>query len=306
MALEDNLSIVIATYNHSNLLESTLKALLSSPVRDCRITVLNNKSTDNTLQVCQKYIEKFSNFGVYTQPVNLGGGSENYMHAIEFCETEYIWHLADDDLYDFSCFDDVKEAIISKKYDVIQVGAHGDEKWDWGIEGTPKELCDKGYNYFRASSFLPCDIIRYSFYTRYIKEAYAAISLWYPHMASLIAAYKENANVYLSKHRVVTAVIGAQTYGMNVPIRGFVLLSEKLTTKEDKRRCILSHLSGSIGAAFPRLIYHRRFPKSEESRMIFRILFNAATFKEKLMIVLTYIPVKILCIVKPYKDPKRG
>ena len=301
MKIEDYLSIVIATYNHCSLLESTLQALLNSPVRDCRITVLDNKSTDGTCALCREYSSKFKNLKIYTQPVNLGGGSPNYMHGIEFCDTEYIWHLADDDVYDFSHFEDVEEAIFSNKYNLIQVGAHTEGDWNWGIEGTPRELYEKGYNYFRFSSFLPCDIFRFSYYTKYIYDAYLAISCSYPHMPSLIAAYKDDVCIYLSKYRIVKAVIGQQTYASNVPIKGFILLSEKLDTKSDKRRCILSQLSCIIGDAYPRFLYHRRFPDTEEGRMLYRILFKAASFTEKIKIILSYIPVKILGVISPYK-----
>lgn len=297
-SLSESLSIVIATFNHQELLSSTLHALLKSPVRDCRITVLNNKSTDGTLSVCENFKKLFKRLDVYTQPVNLGGGSENYIHGIEFCDTEYIWHLADDDQYDFTYFSDVEDAILSGRYDLIQVGAHQEGKWDWGVADTPRHLCEKGYKYFRFSSFLPCDIFRYSYYTKYIKEAYSAISLWYPHMPCLIHAYNDDIQIYVSKRRIVTAIIGHQSYNTFVPRRGFIILSDMLQTKEDKRRCIESQITDSLDMAFLKFIYYGRIPNNAEKGSIYKRLYNVLSLKEKIVVIAGYLPATILRAVR--------
>lgn len=301
--IEDVLSIVIATYNHCNLLENTLKSLLDSPVKDCRITVLNNKSTDDTLSICEKFSIKFKCLEIYTQPVNLGGGSENYIHSVEFCNTDYLWHLADDDQYDFSHFSDVADALLSQKYDIIQVGAHQEGDWDWGIEDTPRGLYEKGYSYFRFSSFLPCDIFRYTYYTKYIKEAYAAISLWYPHMPCLIHAYLDDVLIYVSKCRIVTAIIGHQAYNSFVPQRGFILLSDMLPERKDKRRCIKAQMFGdNMAVAYLKYIYHGRVPDNEERHSIYHRLFSVMTLREKAQVILFYLPILVLRFFKKRKE----
>lgn len=290
-SLEGLLSIVIATYNHSSLLDNTLNALLNSPVKNCRITVLNNHSTDDTLKVCENYLGKLKRLEVYTQPVNLGGGSANYIHSIEFCNTEYIWHLADDDQYDFSHFSDVEEAIISCKYDLIQVGAHQVGDWDWGKADTPRNFLKDGYNYFRFSSFLPCSIIRYDYYTRYIKEAYSAIALWYPHMPCLIEAYNNDVLLYVSKHRIVKAVMGHQLYGNYIPIRGFAFLSTLLSDKKTKNLFMKSQYSKNLAKCLLSWIYRDFIPRNQEGFFVVLSIFCCCTFFEKLLFLIGIIPV---------------
>lgn len=296
-SLEGLLSVVIATYNHSSLLDNTLKALLDSPVKNCRITVLNNHSTDDTLKVCENYIDKFKRLEVYTQPVNLGGGAANYIHSIEFCNTEYIWQLADDDQYDFTHFDDVIGAIISKKYDIIQVGAHNEGSWDWGMADTPRNFLNRGYDYFRFSSFLPCSIFRYNYYVNFIKEAYAAISLWYPHMPCLIHAYLDDILVYLSKTRIVTAVIGAQSYSVEIPFKGFILLADLLPNRLDKEKCVNAQMPGRISTIFLKFLYHHYFQNCtmyETPWLYYYKLYKVGSLIDKLIILLGFFPVIIL------------
>lgn len=299
--IEEVLTVIITTFNRSQLLDETLVSLMDSPIKDCKIVVLNNHSTDKTLEVCDKYKELFPHFQVVTHPVNLGGGSENFLHSIEYCDTEYIWHLADDDRYDFSHFDDVKEALCSHNYDLIQVGAHDEGVWDWGYSATPREFVKRGYDYFRFSSFLPCTIFKFSFFTKYMKETYAALHLRYPHMASLIGAYNEDASLYLSKHRIITAAIGAQRYSNEVPFKGFILLSDLLQNRDDKVICVNAQMPGSISRIFLRLLYHNSFKdciQYETPWLYYYKLYKIGNIRDKIVIVLFYLPVLFLRLFK--------
>lgn len=292
--IENKLSICITTYNRCRLLDDTLKSISESPLRNCQITILNNKSTDDTLKVCKRYSDLFPNFEVITYPVNLGGGCENYIHAIEYCDNEYMWILADDDTYDFSSFGDVEKEILSGRSDIIQVGAHNEGIWDWGVCDTPRNLMKKGYDYLRFSSFLPCTIFRYSYFASYIKEAYGAIYIRYPHMPCLIHAYLDNTPIYVSKKRIVKAGIGNQAYQTFIPRRGFLLLSDMMEKKEDKRNCIKAQIDGGLGRAYLRYVYYGSFPNNLETSTLFKRLFSVLTLGEKFEVVLGYIPTKII------------
>lgn len=293
-SIDKYLSIVITTYNRSKELQNTLEQLSKSPIKDCRITVLNNCSTDNTLDICDKYISQFRCLSVVSHPVNLGGGCENYIHAISFCETEYLWMLADDDNYDFSHFDDVEREIKSQNYDIIQVGAHDDGQWDWGIADTPKKLRERGYNYFKYSSFLPCSIFRYSYFCRFIKQAYDGIHYRYPHMPCLLKAYTEDVLVYLSKKRVVTASVGVQSYSFYIPLRGFAILSSYLTSKLEKRLLIKSAFPDKTERFVLKIILHDSIPSDYEGKMVLYRLFSVCSLKEKLIICTSIIPILFL------------
>lgn len=292
--IEKYLSIVIPTFNRKEQLKETLDQLLLSPVKNCRITILNNCSTDGTLELCNSYSSLFKNFSIVSQPVNLGGGCENYIHSISYCETEYLWILADDDSYDFSNFDDVFEELKNSKYDIIQVGAHDDCEWKWGVADTPKELVNRGYNYFKYSSFLPCTIFRYTYFCKYIKEAYDGIHYRYPHMPSLINAYKYDVIVYLSKKRIVTASVGVQSYSSYIPLRGFALLSSRLSNKAEKRQLITCAFPDKIEKFILKIILNSSIPFNYEGNMVLYRLFSVCTFREKFIVCGGILPIFVL------------
>lgn len=289
--IENLLSIIIATYNRSELFENTLKQLSSSCVSKCRITVLNNCSTDNTLEIFQKWKSTFPNICIVTHPVNLGGGCENYIHAIEYCDTPYMWILADDDNYDFSNFEDVIDAMSEEKAVLIHVGAHDEGKWDWGIYTTPRKLTDEGYNYFKYSSFLPCNIFKFSYFTQYMKDAYYYLHFRYPHMPSLIAAYKNDNNIYVSKKRIVTATVGNQRYGGFVTVQGNVVLSKLLDSKEDKRKILFPQRNENKTYYLLRYTYYYFFPINFEKTVAFLTLFKYMEWYNKIIYFIAFFPI---------------
>ena len=78
----DNLEIIVITYNRAELLGTTLDRLAASPFSTCRITVLNNASTDHTQQVVWQKQSLFTNLRLVSNVVNIGGDA-NILRAVE-------------------------------------------------------------------------------------------------------------------------------------------------------------------------------------------------------------------------------
>ncbi len=292
-SLENKLTVAIATYNRSSLLGNTLQQLSVSPIKNCHIVIMNNCSTDNTVSVIDSYRMFFPKLSVITNSMNVGG-SANLIRAVEYCKTDYMWILADDDSYCFDCFTDVVDAILCDRYDLIQVGGHVDSTWDWGMSASPRVLTEKGYNYFKYSSFLPCTIFRANYFRRFIMDAYAAISIRYLHMPCLISAYKEDKIIYVSKKRVVNAVIGNQAYNNYIPIRGFAFLSMMLDDRKTKRLLMLSQYSRNLAKCYLVWIYRGFIPRNMEGFFVRKAIFECCTLSEKVAILVLYLPVLIM------------
>lgn len=235
--IKDYLEIIIITYNRACLLQNTLIALYKSPFTMCHITVLNNASTDNTLETCNTFLDKFYNLSIITNKINIGANA-NILRAIEISNGKYTWVLCDDDEYDFTDCDDFIEAVIKEKTELIHVGAHIDEPWNFGgTMKTPRDLVQDGYSFFRFSSFLPCNVFKTSSFYPYIVSGYNNIINGYPHIPFLISFYELNKNIYISKNRIVKAVIGYQQYST----RDFHIwwLNTSLLLKNKKERIIM-------------------------------------------------------------------
>jgi glycosyltransferase involved in cell wall biosynthesis len=240
MGIKNKLEIVIITFNRAHLLKNTLIQFCSSPFASCKITVLNNSSTDDTIEVCHTFFDKFDNFQLITNKFNIGGGA-NFMRSIELVNSDYIWVVCDDDEFDFRFCNDVIDCIINDKVDLINVGAHGEDRWSFGGQlKTVKELVYHGYPFFKAASFIPNNIFRVSKFRSFIIEGYKNIANMYPHMPFLLSNYIENNYVYVSKNRIVTAIIEHQKYNGNDWINSWLNTSKLLLNKKVIKLCFFS------------------------------------------------------------------
>lgn len=120
--LKDKLEIFIITYNRKKYLERTLSQVYSenSPVRDFKITILDNKSTDGTAELIDRAIADFPNSKHVIHNRNIGGNG-NIARCYELAKKEYFWILCDDDEIDWTHWNEVEKAIIEENADCVVV-----------------------------------------------------------------------------------------------------------------------------------------------------------------------------------------
>lgn len=218
--IEEKLELILVTYNRAPYLENTLKQFLNSPFRNCKLTVIDNCSPDNTQQVCAKYSKLFPNMIVIRNNLNIGGNA-NITKGFITSTSEYTWLLADDDDYDFTDCDDVIEAIISEKYDFIhvcspylpsnkKVGQEKDlteiiEEYNSDREIYALDLVNliKG-TYFMDLGFIASYIFKTSLVTSDdIIKAYDNVPFFFPQFALISKSVNENFFIYRAKKDLI-------------------------------------------------------------------------------------------------------
>ena len=222
--IEDKIEIMIPTYNRANYLNDTLNALLNSPFKNCRITVRDNASLDNTPEICKKYEELFDNLVVVRNNKDIGGNA-NIIRCYEKAEMEYVWVLADNDVLNFDDCDDFINAIESEKYDLI-ICSSGNifvSNSQYGPDYTLSDLIETKSSkenylensavdlvsiiqnyYFFAGSFIPSFIYKtYLIDTNYLIKGYNYISRSFPHFPLFVKALNLNVLTYKTKKDIV-------------------------------------------------------------------------------------------------------
>jgi glycosyltransferase involved in cell wall biosynthesis len=200
--IEDRLELLLITYNRADALRHTLDRLLDSPVAGCRLTVLDNHSTDRTPEVCAEFAQRFERMEVIRHPHNIGGNA-NYLRAAERPTAPYAWILADDDELDFSDFGDVEEALERGDVDLVSVGADGREDWPGG-RTTMRRLIADGRPLWRVFTFIPNTIFRSELMDdRALFEGYDMIDTMYPQFAFVRLQVERDASVLVSRRMVV-------------------------------------------------------------------------------------------------------
>ena len=201
--IEEKLEIILITYNRSKDLENTFKQILESPFINCKFTVLDNCSEDNTLEVCSKYQKLFPKMIIQRHKKNIGA-NPNYLRAVETSNSIYTWILCDDDEYDFSNCSDVIDVINSENIDLFCVGSHKIMEWERGIETTSKKLVNVYDDYFTVFSFIPSFIFKTNLYdSDCLHKSYFNIPNLYPQLVFIIKSEEEDFSVYISQKAIV-------------------------------------------------------------------------------------------------------
>jgi glycosyltransferase involved in cell wall biosynthesis len=92
-------TVVIPAYNAEKYISETLDSIfLQETTFPFLVHVFDDCSIDSTVQICQKYNEKYENFYLTIHPKNIGM-SKNQHFAISNAQTKYVAYLDSDDLY---------------------------------------------------------------------------------------------------------------------------------------------------------------------------------------------------------------
>jgi glycosyltransferase involved in cell wall biosynthesis len=235
------LGIYIITYNRAPKLRETLEYIDESVIRKFPITVLDNCSNDNTVEVVNSFIRKNPNIKLVSNRFNIGLGA-NFLKTFELSNYKYTWVLCDDDFISATEITDILQVIDKGEVDLIHVGAHAQNEWPQGGGiFTPKQLLNDNYPYFKFSSFIPCNIFRTEiFVNKHIVKAYENIIYAYPHMPFLFHLYETNANVYISKQPLVVAKPSDSGYSHKVWYYWWIHTCELLHNKSDVRLAYLN------------------------------------------------------------------
>lgn len=97
MNWEYRASVIIPVYNRGHLVHIAFNSLKKQtiPFKDLQIILVNDGSTDDSLEVCQKYAEKHPNVLVLDK--ENGGLSSTRNYGIKHAKGKYIFYLDDDD-----------------------------------------------------------------------------------------------------------------------------------------------------------------------------------------------------------------
>lgn len=90
------LSVVIPNYNHARYIGEALEAVLSQSLKPTEIIIIDDASTDNSLEVIKKYIEKDLSIKLIINEKNMGA-NYNFNKLFEVAVGDYIYPTSADD-----------------------------------------------------------------------------------------------------------------------------------------------------------------------------------------------------------------
>jgi glycosyltransferase involved in cell wall biosynthesis len=236
-----DLEIFIFTYNRAESLRRTLSQLTAEPIRSCRITVLDNHSTDATPDVCSSARNSLPNLRHIRHPKNIGGLA-NYLRGIELAEAKYTWVIADDDSFDFSKTADIFDEIAKGETDIISVGVNG-HTLPSAQRGRLRTFAQQN-DFFLSHSFVPSMIFRTSLFDPdCIRAGYDNIDTMFPHFPFLIHLAESDRSIYVSREMVITKSnnVGYSTFRF---MSGWLKSCRRFTSASLRAKAISEVFSG--------------------------------------------------------------
>lgn len=193
--IEDILEICIITWNRKDFLQNTLNYVFAedSPIKNCSITVFDNKSTDGTSELVQAYCAKHSNLKHVINKYNIGG-NPNIIRAMEHMSKKYFWILCDDDDFNWENWPEIEMA-MEQDYDAIML--------EWKQE-IPKK--DPEPFMLNNMAFLPSTIYKTENLTdTVITNAYSNVMYSLPHLMLSVELINKNKRIFVASKKIIEA-----------------------------------------------------------------------------------------------------
>lgn len=138
------ISIITASYNYEDYIKESIESVLDQSYPNWELIIIDDGSSDNSLNVIKGYAEKDSRIKVFTHEGNVNKGlAETVKLGISKTSGEYIAFLESDDIWTPDYLD--KKAKIAKQYPKVALIFNDIEMF--GDESTIKEQ----ENYFDMS-----------------------------------------------------------------------------------------------------------------------------------------------------------
>lgn len=113
------LSIIVAVYNAAELVQKCVDSLLCQdiPLEECEVLLINDGSTDNSLQIIENLAYQHNNVKVYSKPN--GGQSSARNFGLQYALGKYVWFVDSDDFIEPNVLSQVLGKIEKDELDVL-------------------------------------------------------------------------------------------------------------------------------------------------------------------------------------------
>ena len=110
-------SVIVPIYNVEEYIKECLDSLVNQSLKEIEVIMVNDGSTDSSVEIATKYAKKHENFHLITKPNGGLGQARNY--AIPLVNGEYIAFLDSDDFVSKDAYKKLYEMSENGKQDIV-------------------------------------------------------------------------------------------------------------------------------------------------------------------------------------------
>ena len=112
------ISVIVPVYNSAKYLNKCLDSLVSQTIKSYEIIIINDGSTDDSLEIIKKYINIYNNIKLISTQNNGIGIARNI--GLKQAKGEYIAFIDNDDEYDKNLIRDNLKLIVDNNADIVK------------------------------------------------------------------------------------------------------------------------------------------------------------------------------------------
>lgn len=134
-------SVVMPVYNASPFLNDSINSILNQTLDDLELICVDDGSTDDSLDILNRFKDKDSRVKVFSLNHQGGGNARN--HGLEKISGEYLFCMDADDLLDLNAFEDFYKIASEKELDflvfkAINYGVEKDHYFETEYQNMPR------------------------------------------------------------------------------------------------------------------------------------------------------------------------
>lgn len=119
--MNKKISVIIPIFNSSKTLERTLESVINQKYRNLEIILVNDGSTDNSLEICERYANRDSRIAIVNQKNQGVGVARN--HGIDVSTGDFISFVDSDDTIDDNFYSELIATQLVTNADIVESGA---------------------------------------------------------------------------------------------------------------------------------------------------------------------------------------
>lgn len=133
------LSIIMPVYNGEQYLNYSIQSVLNQTYKDYELILVDDGSTDHSLEICEKYQSKDERIRVISQENKGISGARNA--GIDIATGKYITFMDNDDVIQPEMYEIMLKYMVSDGLDLIMCGAVRTENYNFLNVVDQYEIC---------------------------------------------------------------------------------------------------------------------------------------------------------------------
>ena len=106
------ISVIVPIYNSASTLNETLECLINQTYQNLEIILINDGSTDGSINICKKYQKKDKRIILISQKNTGVGAARN--RGLDKAQGEYVFFLDADDTIELNYFELMLKQLLEK------------------------------------------------------------------------------------------------------------------------------------------------------------------------------------------------